>query len=380
MLYKVNDKLYIRPEAVAHIKFHEGLEAYIGTMSGLNLSITEDEGRALLEHINGAAGKPPAADVVAGTKRHVTQVEKFISKSGNESWKAESVDALLYFRQTQREMLQEAGLWDELHEMHVGEVLECSITVYTVPDGDFHKIIRIDPDGAFFDPDDDGDDWEDIEDEPEDVPMLGLDPDDDPDDDFASLRLPETNDKPDDPFFALIRSGNFVILDTETTGLDDKAEICQIAIIDATGKTLLDTLVKPTLTIPTQATRIHGITNDMVKTAPNFINVAQAVWDAIEGKTVVVYNADYDFRLLRQSEDACEPFAKSDWHTIKRQCAMLKFAEIYGDWDSYHNSYRWKRLEEAARHYLLPVLNAHTALGDCLMTLAVCNAMLNAQK
>lgn len=35
-----------------------------------------------------------------------------------------------------------------------------------------------------------------------------------------------------DQFSQIVASGNFVILDTETTGLHN-AEICQIAIIDA---------------------------------------------------------------------------------------------------------------------------------------------------
>jgi DNA polymerase-3 subunit epsilon len=180
---------------------------------------------------------------------------------------------------------------------------------------------------------------------------------------------------PVDPFIALVRSGDFVILDTETTGLDHNAEICQIAIVDSSGNVLLDTLVKPRRPIPVEATRIHGINNDDVKDAPAWINVNEKVWDLIHDKTVIVYNADYDFQLLAQSEKACKPLATSDWHTIKRECAMLKFAEIKGDWNDYHGNYRWQKLDTAARYYGLPVNAAHTALGDCLTTLAVCKAI-----
>lgn len=181
--------------------------------------------------------------------------------------------------------------------------------------------------------------------------------------------------KPVDSFIALVRSGNYVILDTETTGLGNDAEICQIAIIDSAGNTLLDTLVKPRRPIPTDATRIHGINNADVKDATDWLNLNEQVWQLIHDKTVIVYNADYDFRLLAQSEKACQPLALSDWHTIKRECAMLKFAEIYGDWNDYRGNYRWQKLDTAARYYNIPVSNAHTALGDCLMTLAVCKAI-----
>jgi DNA polymerase-3 subunit epsilon len=62
---------------------------------------------------------------------------------------------------------------------------------------------------------------------------------------------------------------NWAILDTETTGLYN-AEIVEIAIISNRGEPLLNTLVKPTLTIPAKATSIHGINDDMVATAQTF--------------------------------------------------------------------------------------------------------------
>ncbi len=38
---------------------------------------------------------------------------------------------------------------------------------------------------------------------------------------------------------------DFVILDTETTGLDERAEIVELSIIDKHGYTLFDSLIKP---------------------------------------------------------------------------------------------------------------------------------------
>lgn len=176
----------------------------------------------------------------------------------------------------------------------------------------------------------------------------------------------------------VVKSGNFVILDTETTGLNGNAEICQIAIIDSDGNTLLDTLVRPQRPIPSDATRIHGITNDMVKAAPDWLNVNEAVWQACQGKTVVVYNAEYDFKMIAQSEKACEPLFLSDWHTVKRECAMLAYAEYRGVWNEYHGNYKWHKLSDAAARvgYSLPAgMKAHSALADCLMTLAVCRKL-----
>ena len=40
-------------------------------------------------------------------------------------------------------------------------------------------------------------------------------------------------------------NSDFVVLDTETTGLDSRAEIVEISIIDKHGNTLFDSLIKP---------------------------------------------------------------------------------------------------------------------------------------
>lgn len=174
-----------------------------------------------------------------------------------------------------------------------------------------------------------------------------------------------------------IKTGGYVVLDTETTGLYDDAQIVQIAIVDDYSNVLLDTLVKPTIAIPMDATRIHGITNEMVQNAPGWDQVVGLVFDILsQANALIIYNADYDLRIIDQSCAAIELDTDDLW---TRQpptfCAMNRFAEIYGEWNDYHQSYRWQKLETAARYYNLPVSNAHTALGDCLMTRAVSKKM-----
>ncbi len=53
---------------------------------------------------------------------------------------------------------------------------------------------------------------------------------------------------------------NPLFLDTETTGLDDKAQILELAISDAQGSILLKTRLRPTVPIDREAEDIHGIT------------------------------------------------------------------------------------------------------------------------
>jgi DNA polymerase-3 subunit epsilon len=172
----------------------------------------------------------------------------------------------------------------------------------------------------------------------------------------------------------VIRSGNFLILDTETTGLE-RGEVVQIGIVDSSGTALMNTLVKPIEPIPLSTTRIHGITNQMVASAPRFADVVDQLRETINGQQVIVYNAVYDRRMLHQSAEMAG-IEKTDWKAISRWwCAMEGFAEVYGDWNSMRRSYRWQKLATAARHYGLSLVDEHSALGDCLTTLAICKQM-----
>ncbi len=177
----------------------------------------------------------------------------------------------------------------------------------------------------------------------------------------------------------VIRAGQFLILDTETTGLE-RGEIVQISVIDSSGSALINTLVKPVEPIPPSTTRIHGITNQMVTTAPRFADVVGDLRQIINGQQVIVYNAVYDRKMLHQSAEAAG-IEKTDWKAISRWwCAMEGFAEVYGDWNSMRRSYRWQKLTTAASYYGLPLVDAHSALGDCLMTLAVCKRMAGLER
>ena len=173
----------------------------------------------------------------------------------------------------------------------------------------------------------------------------------------------------------VVDAENYLILDTETTGLHD-GEICQIAVIESSGKAVLDTFVKTKNPIPLQATSIHGITTDMVKDAPTWCEISPKLEVLLRDNLVIIYNAVYDRKMMHKSAE-CWELPKVDWKSFCRfECAMEAYAEFYGDWNSYHGSYRWQKLSVAAASERVPVENAHNALGDCLMTLGVVTAMI----
>ena len=65
----------------------------------------------------------------------------------------------------------------------------------------------------------------------------------------------------------LLNRSDVLILDSETTGLGGTAELVELAIIDTTGKVLFDELIKPTVSVPLDASRIHGITDSVLRKA-----------------------------------------------------------------------------------------------------------------
>lgn len=161
-------------------------------------------------------------------------------------------------------------------------------------------------------------------------------------------------------------------LDTETTGLwrGEGAELVEVALMDETGKVWVDTLVKPEKPIPSGATAVHGITDDMVKDAPMPEAIIASIYIITEGHTVVIYNAPFD----------CQWFPDLDKYATIAD-AMIEYAPLYGEWDDYHQSYRWPKLTNASERvgFRLPEgMNPHRALADCLAARAVWNYTKNA--
>lgn len=165
---------------------------------------------------------------------------------------------------------------------------------------------------------------------------------------------------------------NALVLDTETTGLDESAEIVEISLIDCTGTVLMDTLVRPRLPIPDEASAIHGITSAMVANAPSWLQIRDQFLELVAGRPIVIYNADYDTRIICQTNAAYGVPRP----VLDARCAMLAYAEHWGQWDDRRSNWKWQRLTAAAEQQgVIPEGQAHRSLADCRMTLGIIRAM-----
>lgn len=168
-----------------------------------------------------------------------------------------------------------------------------------------------------------------------------------------------------------------VFLDTETTGTHNRSEIIEICIVGQNGQILLDSLVKPVNKIPMDATKVHGISNEMVQEAPGWPQLWPQVKEALANQWVGIYNAEFDLRLMQQSHRKC----KLDWEPLGARgfCIMNLYAQFYGEWNDEKGDYRWQSLTKAGEQSGIAIPNSHRAKADTLLARAVLHHIANSQ-
>ena len=160
-----------------------------------------------------------------------------------------------------------------------------------------------------------------------------------------------------------------IYLDTETTGLESWDEIIEVGVVDSLGQVLLETLIKPQGSIPSDATRIHGISDRDVRTAPTWRQIWPQLERILENRHLAIYNAEYDIRMMRQSHARYS----LSWALPSQEthCVMQLYARYRGEWNPARRSYRWHSLESAGRQCGIQLPNTHRAVDDTLLARAV---------
>lgn len=153
-----------------------------------------------------------------------------------------------------------------------------------------------------------------------------------------------------------------VVFDTETTGLTDRDAIVQIAGLRlARGRLTgerFDTLVHPGGPIPTASTAIHGITDAMIRDAPDLTAALTAFRHFCGDDVLVAHNAPFDMGFLRRA--AGQTGAHFDNRVLD---TVLLSAMVWGQSEDHSLDALTARLG-----ITIPPQDRHTAMGDTAAT------------
>ncbi|PLW75619.1 exonuclease domain-containing protein [Cohaesibacter celericrescens] len=161
-----------------------------------------------------------------------------------------------------------------------------------------------------------------------------------------------------------LRELNFVVFDTETTGLDpSKDEMISIAGVRIVNGRIMsgevfDHYINPGRTIPPASTQVHHITNQMVADAPAATTVLPKFQSFVSDAVLVAHNAAFDMKFLSLKQDETGvTFTNPVLDTV------LLAAHLQGQSSSL-------TLDTLAEQFgiEIPVDVRHTALGDSIAT------------
>lgn len=177
----------------------------------------------------------------------------------------------------------------------------------------------------------------------------------------------------------LLDRADVLILDTETTGLGNRSEVVEVALVDTRGKVRLARPIMPIGRISRQASEIHGLTRTRLK------ELDAKPWPAVvpdyeallrTAHTVLVWNAEFDARLISQTVHrhiekgtAWLDTSGADFAEIRARCLMTEYAAVLG-------RERISLQEAADAEGVNPTEPVHRAASDALTALATMRAVV----
>lgn len=160
----------------------------------------------------------------------------------------------------------------------------------------------------------------------------------------------------------------FAIVDIETTGgAPSGGGITEIAVLIHDGAEIIrefQTLLNPGHSIPNYITGLTGIDNNMVRDAPTFQEIAEELWDILDGRVFVAHSVNFDFGFIR------EAFLK-----VGRELSSQKLCTVRLSRKAYPGlgSYSLGRLCESQK---IPIVARHRAMGDAKATAILFDRMI----
>jgi len=174
---------------------------------------------------------------------------------------------------------------------------------------------------------------------------------------------------------------DYVVLDTETTGLFDgrnAPDIISVGIIKVVNRTQVhgkEFLIRPCLKVSSEAFSIHGISNNKLESAPTFEDAWKDIFPWLENELVVMHNAAFDWRLILNHVDR---YNKS-MPKVKGTFCSQKSAFPWAETNQIPMSSRGPSLDTLTSYFKVENLRAsagrHGALLDAKQTALVIEAI-----
>jgi len=161
-----------------------------------------------------------------------------------------------------------------------------------------------------------------------------------------------------------------IFFDLETTGIniatDRIVEISYLKVLSTWEEISKTILVNPGIPIPKETTKIHGITDEDVKDAPSFVEIAQSLVNEFEGCDFAGYNLNkFDIPLL------AEEFIRAN---IDFELKKRKFIDV----QVIFHKMEQRTLSAAYKFYCNKDLkDAHSAKADTRATYEILQAQLD---
>ena len=102
----------------------------------------------------------------------------------------------------------------------------------------------------------------------------------------------------------------YIVLDTETTGLDpdDGHKIIEIGCIEILNRNITNNTfhkyINPNREIDIEASKIHGLTNSFLRDKPLFEEVYSEFREYISDSPLIIHNAPFDIGFLKKEYSA----------------------------------------------------------------------------
>jgi len=147
-----------------------------------------------------------------------------------------------------------------------------------------------------------------------------------------------------------------IFLDLETTGMNaDEERITEIGLVEVADGELIGSwsqLVNPERSIPPFIQSLTGISNQMVRDAPRFEQLAPTLFARLEGKILIAHNARFDYGFLKSE------FGRVDLSYRSRVLCTAKLSRKLFPEQRRHN------LDSLIARFRLTCSARHRALGD----------------